>query len=74
MLRRIKKGWVQSPIVLAAPLHTTFVERPFTQTILAPQAFSLDSVQKAALGLVLAPAAVGFVAVLLSPRLALTHR
>lgn len=65
MLRRIKKSMVQSPIVLAAPLHTAFTERPFTQTILAPRAFSLDSVQKVALGLLLVPAGLGFVAGLL---------
>jgi hypothetical protein len=66
MLRRVKKAILQDPIVLAAPMRTAFGERPFTQTILSPQGYSLDPVQKAALGLLLVPAAIGFLASLFS--------
>ncbi|MFW6068878.1 MAG: hypothetical protein ACOC9E_04780 [Chloroflexota bacterium] len=66
MLRRIKKEMVQNPIVLAAPMRTTLAERPVTQTILSPQGFSLDTVQKAAIVLLLVPTIIGFAASLLS--------
>lgn len=66
MLRQIKKAILQDPIVLAAPLRTRFGERPFTQTILSPQEHAPDTVQKVALGLLLVPAGVGFIASLFS--------
>lgn len=66
MLRQVKKAILQDPIVLAAPMRTTFRERPFTQIILSPQEDSPDTVQKVAVGLLLLPAGVGFLASLFS--------
>lgn len=66
MMRSIKKAVVQDPIVLAAPLQTRLEERPISKTILSPHDFSLDMVQKVALGLLIVPSAFGFAASLLS--------
>lgn len=66
MFRRIKKEMVQNPIVLAAPMRTALADRPFTQTILSPQGFSLDIVQKGAIALLIVPAIIGFALSLLS--------
>lgn len=66
MLRKLKQAMLQSPIVLAAPMQTRLEKRPFTQTILSPQGFQLDTVQKVALGLLVIPTAIGFLSSLFS--------
>ena len=66
MLRNIKKAILQDPIVLAAPMQTRLEERPFTQTILSPQGFSLTPVQKGVLGIWVVPTTLGFVISLLT--------
>ncbi len=66
MLRKIKKALLQSPIVLAVPLRTRLEERPCLVTILSPDRFALDKVQKIALGLLVIPAGVVFVTSLFS--------
>ena len=71
MLRNIKKSVLQDPIVLAAPMTTRLEERPFTKTILSPQGFSLSTMQKVALGILLVPAALGFTLSLLTGQWAL---
>ena len=55
MIRQLKKMILQSPIVLAAPMRTNLEKRPFTQTILSPQNFTMDTEQKVALGLLIVP-------------------
>lgn len=65
-MRKLKKAFLQDPIVLAAPLQTPLEKRPFTLTILSPNQFSLDTVQKVALALLLIPAALGFLGTLFS--------
>ena len=59
-MRRLRKAFLQDPIVLAAPLQTPLEKRPFTLTILSPSSFSLDTVQKVALALLLIPTILGF--------------
>lgn len=66
MLRKIKKAMLQSPIILAAPLQTRLDKRPFSITLLSPKGYSLDTVQKAALALLIVPTAIGFVTSLFS--------
>lgn len=66
MLRKIKKGMLQSPIVLAAPLETRLEKRPFTKTILAPLAAPMNKTQKIALGLLLVPTSLAFISSLFS--------
>ncbi len=66
MFRKIKKAILQNPIVLAAPLHTRLENRPISVTLLSPQGFALDTVQKIALGLLIVPTGLGFVASLFS--------
>ncbi|MEM7114814.1 MAG: hypothetical protein AAF614_20430 [Chloroflexota bacterium] len=65
-MRRLKKAFLQDPIVLAAPLQTPLDKRPFTLTILSPSSFSLDAVQKVALALLLIPTVLGFLGGLFS--------
>ncbi len=66
MLRSIKKTMLQDPIVLAAPMQTRLEHRPYTKTLLSPQGFSLDPVQKIAFAVLLVPTSIGFVASLFS--------
>lgn len=66
MLRKLKQSMLQSPIVSAAPMQTRLEQRPFTQTILSPSGFSLDTTQKVALGLLVVPTAIGFLSSLFS--------
>ncbi|MCA9923525.1 MAG: hypothetical protein KC421_14195 [Anaerolineales bacterium] len=66
MLRHIKKAILQNPIVLAAPMQTTFTKRPFSQTILSPKGFTLDTVQKIALTILIVPTGLGFISSLFS--------
>jgi hypothetical protein len=66
MLRKIKKAMLQSPIILAAPLQTKLDKRPYSITLLSPKGYSLDTVQKIALALLIVPTAIGFVVSLFS--------
>ena len=66
MLRKIKRAMLQSPIILAAPLQTRLDKRPSSVTLLSPNNYSLDTVQKVALGLLLVPALLAFISSLFS--------
>jgi hypothetical protein len=60
MLKSITKAVLQNPIVLAAPLETRLESRPVTVQLISPGSFSLDNVQKVALGALVVPAVLGW--------------